>query len=149
MDFASISKLLQADAKKFQAYAEAKVAIDSLAAKSNLAKEIEAAIVKLQAERAKVEAEVSNATQALEEIDEEAKLVKSMAKDEALAIIAKANADAAKIIAAADKDLADTLSMVDDAKKDLAATKKDVDAAKAAKDKLDAQIEAIKKSLGA
>lgn len=149
MDFASISKLLQADAKKALAYAEAKVAIDSLAAKSNLAKEIEAAIVKLQAERAKMEAEVSNATQALEEIDEEAKLVKSMAKDEASAIIAKANADAAKIIAAADKDLADTLSMVDDAKKDLAATKKDVDAAKAAKDKLDAQIEAIKKSLGA
>lgn len=42
MDFASISKLLQSDAKKYQA----KEAIDSLAAKGNLVKEIDAAVAK-------------------------------------------------------------------------------------------------------
>lgn len=98
MDFASISKLLQSDAKKYQAYSEAKEAIDSLAAKGNLVKEIDAAVAKARLELAKIEADVSSSTQALAEIDEEAKLVKAMAKEEADKIIADSKADAEKLL---------------------------------------------------
>lgn len=98
MDFASISKLLQSDAKKYQAYAEAKEAIDSLAAKGNLVKEIDAAVTKARNELAKIESDVGNATQALAEIDEEAKLVKAMAKEEADKIIADSKAEAKRML---------------------------------------------------
>lgn len=148
MDFASISKLLQADAKKAQMYAEAKDAIDSLAAKSNLVKEIESAILSKKAEKDKLDGQISDCTKALEEIDAEGKLSKALAEEDAAKIITEAKAKAAAILNDADKKQVDIMNIVALAEKDLADINKAVQASREIKAKLDAQIESIKKSLG-